>query len=941
MALKDYHKKRRFNVTSEPRGSESARKKAGSDSKLQFVIQKHDASHLHYDFRLEMGGVLKSWAVPKGPSLDPSVKSLAVEVEDHPIEYAKFEGTIPKGEYGGGTVMLWDRGRWSPSEDKTPEEMYRDGKFRFTLHGEKLNGAWTLVRMNRGGVSKGPRSQWLLKKSDDDAARPTREFEVREEENTSVSTGRSMEEIAGDQKSKVWRSNRGSENGHAPKLTAPGKVAKKSAKKAKPAASEKLVSKEMTKRSSAKPRPVKLDPSKLPGAVKSPMPREVEPQLATLVDEAPSGEQWIHEVKFDGYRLLAYLDKGEVHLITRGLKDWTGDFPIIRDELAKLGVQSAILDGEAVALNEAGISNFQTLQSTLKAGTNALAYFVFDVLYVNGYDLRKCALADRRHVLQEMLGHTAGDTSSPLRFSEAITGQGRDVFTHACKLAMEGVISKRLDSPYVSDRTKAWVKSKCIARQEMVIGGYTDPRRSRTGFGALLIGYYQDGALTYAGKCGTGFDIPMLQDLHKRLERMEQRKCPFTPEPRGYQVRDAHWVKPVMVAEIEFTEWTNDGRLRHPAFVALREDKPAIEVVREKAVHSTSRADRNGRHEPLEEDTAPFEPNQGSDNGMAKKAPAPRRITRAAPAEDPTVLGVTISHPDRLLYKGEGVRKLDMALYYEAIADRMLEQIAGYPLVLVRCPQGTGAACFYQKNWSEEPLKGTHLVSIKESTGDNKYVVIDKPVGLIGLVQRGVLEFHMWGSKENNIECPDHVVFDFDPGPGVEWSAVVQGALDCRRRLKKLGLESFVKFSGGKGLHVVMPMRATVDFDEAKDWAHVIAQQMELDDPDRYVSNMSKAKRKGKIFVDYLRNGRGATAVAPYSTRSRPGAPVSLPMTWKEVEGLTEPPHFNVVDAVKRLRTDPWKDYRKVQRSQKLPTSEVKAKPPRAPAKPRRSKQAV
>lgn len=916
MALKEYQRKRRFSVTSEPKGAASARGRAATDRRLQFVVQKHDASHLHYDFRLEAGGVLKSWAVPKGPSLDPAVKSLAVEVEDHPIEYATFEGTIPEGEYGGGTVMLWDRGEWEPAGDGAAEEMIKAGKLSFVLKGERLKGAWTLVRMGRG---QGARAQWLLRKTRGEFSKSGAEYDVRERENRSVASGRSMEEIAGDKWSKVWRSG--------------GSTRATSARKRSADAGGATGAK---RRSSTGRGARTVDAASIRGAVERRMPREIQPQLATLVDEAPTGEDWIHEVKFDGYRLIAYVENGKVRLMTRGQKDWTAKFSGIARAVAGLPVESAIMDGEAVALSARGVSSFQTLQSALKSGSSDLTYFAFDLMYLNGHDLRACALRDRRAALESLLSGFGG--ASPVRFSDAILGQGAQVFRNACKLAMEGVVSKRLDAPYVSERARTWVKSKCIARQEMVIGGFTEPKRSRTGFGALLVGYYKDDKLVYAGKVGTGFDVSTLGELHARMKKLEQRACPFTPAPSGAPVRDAHWIKPTLVAEVEFTEWTNDGRLRHPAFISMREDKPAEEVVRERATHAVTRAARNHRHVVEPEDASPEPPagrTAGGRGGGRSRGGAgtsngslPARRVRAAKGDDPSVLGVTITHPDRLLYQGEGIRKIDLALYYEAIAERMLEYLEHRPVVLVRCPQGTGAACFYQKNWSEDAPSGTHGVKISESTGVNTYLVIDEPKGLIALVQRGVLEFHAWGSTERDLERPDQIIFDFDPGPGVEWPEVVQGALDCRRRLKTSGLESFPKFSGGKGLHVVVPVVPTLDFDRAKDWAHGIANQMASDAPDRFVATMSKDKRRGRIFVDYLRNGRGATAVTPYSTRSRPGAPVALPLSWKEVEQMDEPPRFNVVDAVKRAGTDPWKAFEKTRASQRLPADDTAAARP-------------
>lgn len=881
MALEKYRQKRRFDRTTEPKGEgvRSAKPRAGAQI---FVVQKHAASHLHYDFRLEMDGALKSWAVPKGPSLDPSVRALAIEVEDHPIEYAGFEGTIPQGEYGGGTVMVWDRGTWESEGGGTGTAAYRAGKMTFELHGDRLRGKWMLVRM--GGSSAKP--QWLLKKLKDKESRLTSEVDIRNTEQTSVITGRTMEEITAGQRGKRSK----------------GKAASsKSVKKAKKTPTRSARAGVSTPRkTSAIP---EID--RLSHALRGPLPRSIEPQLATLVDDAPVGPEWIHEMKFDGYRILAFIEGGRSRLMTRNGLDWTAKFPKLTRTLEALGLESAILDGEVVALNEAGISEFQGLQRAMKAGTDQLAYYVFDLLYLQGFDLRQCPLQERRNALRELLGRALKYKAvSTVRFSEAVEGHGDEVLRNACRLAMEGVVSKRLDAPYSEGRGLAWRKSKCIRRQEMVIGGYTEPEKTRVGFGALLLGYYQGGKLRYAGKVGTGFDVKGLRELHRRLTKLERGRSPFDPMDANERVQGrVHWVKPELVAEIEFTEWTTDGRLRHPVFVALREDKPASEVVRERVSRAQGRASRRTASAPPPTATA----------GRARKAPKHVPETDTSAVHD-----VQITHPERIVFEDEGISKLELAQYAEAIAPFALPHLRNRPVVLMRCPRGADATCFYQKDWKETPPKGTHGVEIRESNGTNTYLVIDDAQGLVSLAQFGVLELHSWGCREDDIEHPDRLVFDLDPGPGVPWAQVVEGALLIRTRLKEFKLESFVKTSGGKGLHVVVPLTPDAYWTIAKGFARELAESMSTNQPNRYISTATKAKREGRIFVDYLRNGRGATAVAPYSVRARPGAPVSIPVTWRELTALRRMPKWTLADALVRARRNPWKAYFDTQTKQRL-----------------------
>ncbi len=883
MALNEYRKKRSFDKTSEPSGRGGTRTKRGAAS-LSFVIQKHDASHLHYDLRLEMDGVLRSWAVPKGPSLDPADKHLAVEVEDHPLEYGSFEGTIPQGQYGGGTVMLWDRGTWEPSAGTDAHESWRAGRLSFTLHGEKLMGKWLLVRMNRPG--SGGKPQWLLRKVDDTHARVGAKGDVRVLKDRSVASDRSMDEIAG-AADRTWRS---------------GRARLSKARKAAP-----------VRATSTRTRTHKSDAAAIPGAVAAPMPPTVDAQLATLVEHAPEGEDWLHEVKFDGYRILAHVSKGGVRLVSRNGKDWTDRLAEVARSVAALGLRSAVLDGEVVVMDKRGVSSFQELQGTLKARGKPLSYYVFDVCYLDGYDLRQCELRDRRRVLEGLLAGSKDRASarSAVRYSDAIRGHGSDVLRNACHLALEGVISKRLDSQYEGARTRAWVKSKCIGRQEMVIVGFTDPRRTRTGMGALLLGYHASGDLHYAGKVGTGFTEGMLRGILERLKPLEQETSAVIGPPRGAAAKGVHWVKPTLVAEVEFTEWTRDGSLRHPSFVGLREDKDAHDVTREASVPSATRAKRGPKARRLAAQIlAPRMSSLPESKGTRAKEPEADVGTR--------ILGVTLTHPDKILFPEHGVTKHRLAQYYAAVGERMIEYIAGRPLMLTRCPAGQRGACFYQKNWEDELPPGSHGVVVEEANGKNTYFVADTAQSLVWLVQRGALEIHAWGSTEKNLELPDRIVLDLDPAPDVPWNRVVAGAIRTRELLLEVGLECFVKTTGGKGLHVVAPLRPKAGWDRVKAFSRGIAQALVQENSKEYIATASKAKRPGKVFLDYLRNGRGATSVAPYSTRARPGATVSLPLSWKELESLKSRPEYTLEDAEVRVkRADPWVGMRAVRQSLK------------------------
>ncbi|HYU31595.1 MAG TPA: DNA ligase D [Thermoanaerobaculia bacterium] len=860
MGLQEYKRKRNFSVTPEPAG------KVHPQPGSSFVIQKHAATRLHYDFRLELDGVLKSWAVPKGPSLDPGEKRLAVHVEDHPLEYGDFEGIIPKGQYGGGTVLVWDQGTWSPEGDADAVKAYRKGHLKFQLEGEKLHGGWNLVRMH-GPQAGENKENWLLIKENDEYAVPGSADAVVREYPASAATGRTLEEIAADP-DRVWRSNREEK---VDKRAAKAPVKAKA--KAKPANAE------------------AVSPAKIHGARKGRLPGAIEPQLATLVDEPPQGAEWVHEMKFDGYRVLCEMRDGKVHIRTRHGKDWTARFSPVAEAVAQLPVRSALLDGEVAVLEPDGTTSFQALQNALTGDReHDLVYFAFDLLYLDGYDLRGATLLDRKAALAGVL---SGNASPTIRFSDHVEGSGEAFFRQACSHSLEGIVCKRGDLPYRSGRTKEWLKVKCLKRQEFVIVGFTDPEGSRTGFGALLLGVHDDqGELVFAGKVGTGFNDQLLRDLCKRLEKIERKTPAFENPPRGAEARRSHWVKPELVGEVAFTEWTREDILRHPTFQGLREDKEAGEVVRE--------------------DPHPLTP---SPKNSSKKRGA--GVGKEVKSE---FAGVKLSHPDKVLFPEQGVTKGELAEYYEQIADWILPRIADRPLTLVRCPEGRARQCFYQKHVNEHFPKAVKRIQVEEEAGSEPYGTIDSAEGLLSLVQAGVLEMHIWGSTRKDIEKPDYVVFDLDPDEGLAWERVVEGALLLRDRLGDLGLRSFLKTTGGKGLHVCAPLTRRAGWDEVKAFTKAVSESVVAEDPEHYTSKLPKASRKGKIFIDYLRNGRGATSICAYSTRARAGAPVSTPLFWEEIESGQEVrgAHWNVRNLPERLeslKSDPWEEFSKIRQS--------------------------
>jgi bifunctional non-homologous end joining protein LigD len=842
MALDVYRQKRDFRNTPEPAGA-PVRGRSRATSGLSYVIQKHAARRLHYDFRLELGGVLKSWAVPKGPSLDPGEKRLAVEVEDHPLEYGGFEGVIPAGEYGGGTVLLWDRGTWEPLEPD-PEKSLARGTLKFSLHGAKLHGNWMLVRLKRRPRDR--TDNWLLVKERDDAAIPGSGSAVVDELTDSVASHRSINDIAADS-DRVWHS-KGSET--------PGEET---------AAPSKLRA-----------------ASRIKGAKKAKMPASLKPQLATAAATAPDGGEWLHEIKYDGYRLVAFVEGGAVRLVTRGGLDWTEKFPALAARLAILPVKSAIFDGELVALRPDGITSFADLQDAISAKrTERLTYFAFDMLYRDGWELTGTMLEDRKSVLAELVPpHAEG----MLRYSDHHIGQGPDFLKQAAAYGVEGIVAKRRDKPYEQGRGRNWLKIKSRNRDEFIIVGFTDPEGSREGFGALLLGYYDpNGALRYAGRVGSGFTGARLAQLHKSLSPLEIRRAPVTLPPEERR-KDIHWVKPGLVVEVEYAAWTADALIRQSTFQGLREDKPLKEIV--------------------------YDP----EKLPATAAPAADPPPAAKPAEklrDGSIVfnGVRLSHPDRALYADTELTKQQVAQYWVDVADWALPHLARRPLTIIRQTGAKGQRAFYQKHVGAgmpREIKGVKIAGESEL-----FPVIEDAAGLIALVQVGVVEIHPWGSRADSVERPDRVTFDLDPDEGLDWPLVTNAAIEVRDALDAIALRSFVKTTGGKGLHVVVPLAPQLEWDAVKTFSKWVADRLAEERPAQFTANQTKQARRGRIYIDYLRNSRGATAVGAYSPRDRVGTPVSTPISWDEVERGVKPSAFTVATVPARLaklKPDPWAD---------------------------------
>jgi bifunctional non-homologous end joining protein LigD len=824
--LKDYEQKRDFSRTAEPKP------KRGRGKGWQFVVQKHDARRVHYDLRLELGGTLKSWAVTKGPSLIVGEKRLAVRTEDHPMQYLDFEGNIPKGEYGGGAMIVWDRGRWEAGFD--PDKGLKKGHLDITLHGKRLNGRWHLVRMRPRPGEK--TEQWLLIKADDEFARAAGEPDITDEEMTSTLSGLTTQQLA-----------------------AQGGLRKDHAGRAKV----------VRTRTIAMP-----DPKKVHGACKGILPAFLEPSLPQLTAKAPSGPKWVHEIKYDGYRVQARIDGREVQLLTRKGLDWTSRFSTIATALKDLGLSSVLADGEIVVEDSAGLPSFSLLQADLKSGRrDRFRYYLFDLLYSEGFDLTKARLLDRKALLQKIVARLP--PTSPIRFSEHLEQDGPKMFEHACRLGLEGIVSKRIDLPYRPGRGEHWLKAKGVLRQEFVILGHIPSTAARGAVGALLLGYFDTGTLLYAGRVGTGYSSDQARLLRADLDKIASAKPKLGNSLPAGAEQGVRWAKPQLVCEIEYRGWTADKLIRQAAFKGLREDRPAEEIILEA-------------------------PPQGSTSGRAVRS-VPGRLT----------------HPERILWPEQGVTKEGLAEFYTDIADWILPHLAGRVLSLVRCPSGVSAKCFFAKHAWQGLSDAVRRVDVGET---EKMLTLDSLDGLIDLVQAGVLEIHPWGSTFAHLETPDRLIFDLDPGEDVPWSAVIDAAFDVRSRLDDFGLMSFVKTSGGKGLHVVLPIQPSIKWDVAKKFTQSFAEAMAKAQPDRYVATMALAKRRGRIFIDYLRNGRGATAIAPYSTRALPLASVSTPLAWDELSEGVRADHFRIGNLRQRLDVltdDPWPDFFTVR--QRLP----------------------
>ena len=851
--LKEYRAKRDFSRTAEPSGSGGTA--AGG---WRYLIQKHDATRLHFDFRLELNGVLLSWAVPNGPSLDPAEKRLAVHVEDHPLDYGDFEGTIPKGEYGGGTVMLWDEGTWEPVGD--PDEGLARGDFKFVLHGERLNGKWVLVRMRRKPGERGKHENWLLIKERDAYATEEKK-PITERALTSVRSGRTMDGIAG------------------------GNV-------------EWVNSGFNIKRDFADPKPAnrnKKPTNQIPGPA---LPAFVPPQLATLVEAPPEGDGWLHEIKLDGYRGIAAIAGGKVVIYTRKGLDWTDRFrPLVRP-LADLPCRSALLDGEVAVADKDGRTDFGALQAALGDGGAGIAYYLFDLLVLDGEDLRRRPLIERKAKLATLLEDQP--RSGPLFYSDHVVGHGGDMLRQACAMHLEGIVSKRADAPYRSERTKAWLKAKCGMGQEFVIIGWRPSEVKARPFSSLLLAVRDGGRLTYCGRVGSGFGERELATVWPELKARAVKVPPADDVPAEVR-RHARFVRPELVAEIAFRGWTDDGIVRQAAFKGLRADKKPMEIVAERPVDPPATG-KPGRRLPA------------VTKARTRSADPPAVVTIDRDRDHGTieVEGVRLTHPDRVVFPGQGITKRRLVDYFLSVADRILPHIVDRPLSLVRCPQGAGGDCFFQKHASPGFPEAFKPIRIKEKEGSDVYLYIEDAAGLVACVQMGVLELHLWGSHVETLEKPDRIVFDFDPDEDMDFSAVRDAATDMRARLQALGLESFPMVTGGKGIHVVVPLTPQDGWEDIKAFAEALARTIAAEEPDRYLAVATKARRKGRIFIDYLRNGRGATAIAPFSTRARKDAPLAWPVAWSalsRVDGARIANVGNAAELLSRQKADPWAGY--------------------------------
>jgi bifunctional non-homologous end joining protein LigD len=807
--LRAYREKRNLSLSPEP-----IAKLAEEKSPLAFVVQKHLARRTHYDLRLEYQGVLKSWAIPKGPSLDPALKRLAVQVEDHPLEYISFEGEIPPGQYGAGTVAVWDRGIWEPAGD--PQEGFNSGHLKFRLQGLKLQGAWALVRLRRQAGEK--KESWLLVKERDVFARPEAEFNVLDSLPESV--GKAGEDLS----------------------LPPG-----------------------------------AEPADLPGALA--------PQLATLVDRVPAGDDWIYEIKFDGYRILARIEGDQVNLFTRNGLDWTSKLKALLPDLRELSLGKGWLDGEIVMPGENGLPDFSALQKAMDTSRlENIHYYIFDLPYYAGFDLRHVKLSERRALLARILRRSR---SERIGLSEDFAAAGQEILKSACQLGLEGVMVKRKDSSYISGRTRSWIKLKCFQRQEFILAGYLESEARKEGLKALLLGVYDEaGSLRYAGRVGTGFSGQTAGMLKNRLDSLTVEKSPLADRPRNIK---AKWAAPELVAEISFTEWTRDGKVRHPVFQGLREDKPPKAIIREKAQRIPVSAKKST---PV----------------SVKKPALPASENKPAVPEG---LALKISNPHRVIDSSTGYKKMDLVNYYQLASKWLLPQLDNRPVAFLRAPAGIDGHLFFQKHGETLNIPGLKQLDLSCDPGHPALLEIDNPAALLGAVQMNVIEFHTWNATTRKIEKPDRMVFDLDPGEQTTWAMMLEAAELTRVLLEELGLQCFLKTSGIIGLHIVVPLTPRDDWDTVKDFSKAVAQHLAKTIPGLFSALSGPQNRLGKIYVDYNRNGRGAMTVAAYSARARAGMGVSMPCSWSELSSLSGGDQWDIASAQRRLQAnaDPWADY--------------------------------
>jgi bifunctional non-homologous end joining protein LigD len=871
-SLDRYHAKRDFKSTPEPKGS--VKKAKGR----LFIVQKHDATRLHYDFRLELDGVLLSWAVTRGPSLNPADKRLAVRVEDHPVAYGGFEGVIPSG-YGAGTVMLWDRGQWAPQGD--PHDGLKKGELKIVLFGERLKGGFVLVRLKPRPNEKAGRENWLLIKERDDWAEEG--MVATDQWTKSVKSKRSLDQI--EKTGEAYKRGKTYKPDGVASTAKP--VSKRAAKKAAEPKARKPAGKQTAKKPRAKAEQARVAKVTAPKPAPRGVPRFIAPQLATLQPAPPQGEGWLHEIKFDGYRIMAVIHRGRARLMTRSKLDWTHKYRRIADAVETLGLSEAVLDGELVASNGKGEAAFSLIQA---AGTDPaipLTYHVFDLLNLNGQDLTGLPLIERKAKLETLL------RSPPegLSYSSHITGDGEQVIASACNLKLEGVISKETRAPYRSGRVGSWIKSKCISNDEFVIGGFKRSDKRGRPFASLLMGEYVGKKLMYRGRVGTGFDDAAMAKLAGLFSSRIRKTSPF-PETPGEARHGAVWLKPDLVGQIAYLEVTPDGHLRHPSFLGLREDKPAAEV-------------------KMPRQTSPNTPGKAQTKRAATRMA--KAVSKAADGDTASLLGVRLTSPDKLLWPEAGVTKLMLAQYYADHAAKILPYLKDRPLSFLRCPEGREGQCFFQKHRNEGMPEEIDTVDIEEKDGAvQPYIVLHSATGLVASAQVGAMELHVWGARADKIDSPERIVFDLDPDTSLTFADVRAAAFEVRDVLKAAGLTSFPLLTGGKGVHVVIPIGRRNTWTDIKTFARGFAEAMSRANPERYLSQASKAKREGRIFIDWLRNERGSTAVAPYTVRAREHAPVATPVTWAELKTATSASQWSLANIGKRLKAqkaDPWAGY--------------------------------